>query len=315
MLTCAVHGQAPSQPELLSIVSKEFQGGSYARLRGRVSTPIVLFQKGNLVVSTRAIISLTETEKTETERELRSMTSSALGQAKIDDWQRLIDNLRIEILDINGGPGVDTNWLKVAIVEESNSSSYADLRSKYDFINSKYNVDSAGRFNWGIKPLSESNTQIDIAGLRKLLSTAVGQRRDAPAGLNIANFANQAVIELEKSERKIAEVSIPLEGVFAEYFGSGVHAYFAHAYNHAQEIFGELVDLGVQDARLMFFVGLAQYQLGMQDSASAMFVIAADLEATGKSNRDLGKSLERIQGPVRTEIEHARLMARSSRTK
>jgi hypothetical protein len=55
---------------------------------------------------------------------------------------------------------------------------------------------------------------------------------------------------------------------------------------------------------------LTQHQLGMLDAAKADFDHAADLEAHGRRSVRIDESLQRIQGPVRQEIEMARMMAR-----
>jgi hypothetical protein len=104
------------------------------------------------------------------------------------------------------------------------------------------------------------------------------------------------------------------QDAFEQYYGSGVHAYFAGDYERAEEIFNDLVDAGSQDPRVFYFRGLTQIQshgcMCMIELGMADFEQAAELETSGKRSADVSKALSRIQGPTRIAIERIRLKAR-----
>ena len=100
------------------------------------------------------------------------------------------------------------------------------------------------------------------------------------------------------------------DGALTELYGYGVHRYYAGDYAQAQNVLNMVIDAGSEDPRAHYFRGLVQYQQGLQDAAKADFERAAELEARGKGSSAISYALQRIQGPVRTEIEMARLMAR-----
>lgn len=100
------------------------------------------------------------------------------------------------------------------------------------------------------------------------------------------------------------------DGALTELYGYGVHRYYAGDYAEAQNVLNMVIDAGSEDPRPHYFRGLVQYQQGMQDAAKSDFERAAELEARGKGSSTISQALQRIQGPVRKEIEMARLMAR-----
>lgn len=111
-------------------------------------------------------------------------------------------------------------------------------------------------------------------------------------------------------------ISTPLlsQDIYEQYYGSGVHAYFAGNYERATELFNELIDAGSQDPRVHYFRGLTQMrtQGSMMEIGMADFEQAARLEVSGKRSADVAKALSRIQGPTRIAIERARAKARFS---
>jgi hypothetical protein len=306
----SAYGQVADEPDIVSAVTKEFQGDSYSRLRDLVNRPKVNLNDGTVVLKVIPGKVLSESETTEAEQALRSMVRSA----KFENWEALADGVKIEIADFT--PSLVSEWIKKAIIEESRNETYLPLRNSFDFENSKYELDGEGFFRWTVKTNLGAEPSKDMASLQALLATAIGQRRDVPAGLDIDLLKREASISFKEnnggSVRK-AMVFSRLEGASAEQFGVGVHAYFARDYSNALEIFTELVNMGVKDARLMTFLGLTQYQLGMEDAAKEMFAIAAKLEVSGRASQSLGPALERVQGVERQEIELARLVARSMR--
>ena len=100
------------------------------------------------------------------------------------------------------------------------------------------------------------------------------------------------------------------DGAYTELYGYAVHRYYAGDYNEAQRVLNMVIDAGIEDPRPHFFRGLTTYQMGMQDAAKSDFDRAAELEAKGKGTTSVSQALQRIQGPVRRDIELARMMAR-----
>jgi len=109
------------------------------------------------------------------------------------------------------------------------------------------------------------------------------------------------------------------QNVLDELYGSGVHAFFSGNMGLATERFTEAVNAGSQDPRVYYFRGLSQIDSmgGSMASGTSDFEKGAQLEALqGKRAMDVAKALQRIQGPVRMEIERVRTQARlASKTK
>jgi len=93
-----------------------------------------------------------------------------------------------------------------------------------------------------------------------------------------------------------------------EMYGRAVHSFFRGDSGPAAELLNEVIDSGSQDPRAYFFRGLSQ-SYGSFDG-NPDFERAAQLEIEGKKVVNVGKALERIQGPARIAIEKARLKAR-----
>ncbi len=93
-----------------------------------------------------------------------------------------------------------------------------------------------------------------------------------------------------------------------EMYGQAVHSFFRGDSGHAAELLNEVIDAGSQDPRAYFFRGLCQSH-GSFD-ANPDFERAAQLEIEGKKVVNVGKALERIQGPARISIEKSRSKAR-----
>lgn len=100
------------------------------------------------------------------------------------------------------------------------------------------------------------------------------------------------------------------DGAFTELYGYAVHRYYAGDYHEAQRALNIVIEAGIEDPRPHYFRGLVTYQQGMQDAAQSDFEHAAELEAKGKAVVNVSQALQRIQGPVRRDIELARMMAR-----
>lgn len=93
-------------------------------------------------------------------------------------------------------------------------------------------------------------------------------------------------------------------------YGRAVHAFFRGDSLQTQQLLDEVVGAGSQDPRVFYYRGLAASRNGDPDQATADFAEGARLEIAGKRVVNIGRSLERIQGPLRLEIEKVRLQAR-----
>src|SRR4029078_11695804 len=102
------------------------------------------------------------------------------------------------------------------------------------------------------------------------------------------------------------------DGVLSQFYGSGVHAFFAGNYSKANQELTTAINSGSKDPRAYYFRGLANLKHGLTDDARAAFQRGAALEPAD-SNRvyPVSKSLERIQGSDRLSLERYRSLARA----
>jgi tetratricopeptide (TPR) repeat protein len=100
------------------------------------------------------------------------------------------------------------------------------------------------------------------------------------------------------------------EAVLAVAYGHGVHAYHSGDYQRAYDDLSAAIDGGTQDPRAFYFRGLAALKLGRYDEAEADFGLGADREAMHGGDWPVGRSLERIQGQPRLQLEKHRVRAR-----
>lgn len=101
------------------------------------------------------------------------------------------------------------------------------------------------------------------------------------------------------------------EAVLNEYYGRGVHAFFSHDDLKAMDLLNRAIAGGSKDPRAYYFRGLTYARQGAKAEAQADFKKAAELEVLGLDRGfRIGRALERIQGPARSEIELARSEAR-----
>ena len=95
-----------------------------------------------------------------------------------------------------------------------------------------------------------------------------------------------------------------------EMYGKAVHAFFRGDVDHAELLLNDAIAAGTVDPRAYIFRGLCLSRNGIE-AGTADFQKAADLEINGaRKVVNVGQALQRIQGPVRAEIEKARLNAR-----
>jgi hypothetical protein len=110
-----------------------------------------------------------------------------------------------------------------------------------------------------------------------------------------------------------AIVSIPAraQDPLDDVYGHAVHAYFRGDAATAQQWLNDAIASGSQDPRAFYFRGLCEAAMSNDPEAGVSdFEQAAQMEIDGKRVVNVGKALERIQGPVRCHIEAIRRKAR-----
>lgn len=100
------------------------------------------------------------------------------------------------------------------------------------------------------------------------------------------------------------------EAVLAVAYGNGVHAYYAGDYHRSHEQLTAAIEGGTRDPRAFYFRGLAALKLGRLDEAEADFSSGADREAAEVGDWPVARSLERVQGEPRLQLERHRVRAR-----
>lgn len=95
-------------------------------------------------------------------------------------------------------------------------------------------------------------------------------------------------------------------------YGAGVHAYFSGDYQRSYDDLTDTIEAGSMDPRARYFRGLAALALGRLDEAEADFSRGALLEAAPGGNWPVSRSLERVQGHQRFQIERHRARARAA---
>jgi hypothetical protein len=98
--------------------------------------------------------------------------------------------------------------------------------------------------------------------------------------------------------------------ILAEMYGRGVHAYNAGMFRDASRYLTMAIDNGIQDPRAYYFRGMVAFAEGRTHEAEADWRMGAELEATGRTNPDVGRSLARFQGSGRLQLEGIRQQAR-----
>jgi hypothetical protein len=102
------------------------------------------------------------------------------------------------------------------------------------------------------------------------------------------------------------------DAVLADFYGNGVHSYYDRDYNQAMAELNMAIDGGTKDPRAYYYRSLTHRQLGNPWAAEADLQVGAALE-TADVNQfyPVAKSLERIQGHARQQIEKHRAVARA----
>jgi hypothetical protein len=95
-----------------------------------------------------------------------------------------------------------------------------------------------------------------------------------------------------------------------EVYGDGVHAYFRGDTYWAQEQFDRAIQYGSRDPRVFYFRALLHLQNGDCFQAEQDIRTAVSYELQGSGTYDVGRALQRIQGPERLQLERMRLLAK-----
>jgi tetratricopeptide (TPR) repeat protein len=100
----------------------------------------------------------------------------------------------------------------------------------------------------------------------------------------------------------------PDEAVAMNAYSAGYDLYFGGQHQEALKEFQKAIEFSDgDDARLVYYKGLAELALGDTSSAESSFGRAARLESGSKSDaQTVGSALVRIQGPIRRYIEQIR---------
>ena len=113
----------------------------------------------------------------------------------------------------------------------------------------------------------------------------------------------------------ITSLTAPLargqDTVLNSLYGDGVHAYFARNYDQAHQHLSDAINQGFRDPRCFYFRGLSNAQMGRPDESQADFKMGAEIEALSDLPLNpISKSLERVQGRIRIQLEGYRQQAR-----
>jgi hypothetical protein len=93
-------------------------------------------------------------------------------------------------------------------------------------------------------------------------------------------------------------------------YNSGVEAYFRGRSAEAESSFSSLMRVDPNDPRAHYFRALSFMRQGREVEARSDMEIGAQLEARSPHRFDIGKTLERVQGPSRLLLEQYRSRAR-----
>lgn len=118
-------------------------------------------------------------------------------------------------------------------------------------------------------------------------------------------FALAATLGLISAESATAQ-----NAILAEMYGRGVHAFYAGNYTEAQRYLSMAIDNQIQDPRAYYFRGMVAECSGRQYDAESDWQIGAQMEASGRTNRAIGRSLARFQGSARIKLEEIRQKAK-----
>lgn len=106
------------------------------------------------------------------------------------------------------------------------------------------------------------------------------------------------------------QASAVQSAILAEMYGRGVHAYYAGDHINANRYLSLAIDNGIEDPRAYYFRGIVYRSAGQTYMATSDWERGAELEASGRANPGIGRSLSRFQGAARMELEEIRQKAK-----
>lgn len=98
--------------------------------------------------------------------------------------------------------------------------------------------------------------------------------------------------------------------ILAEMYGRGVHSYYAGNSDDAYQYLSMAIDNGIQDPRAYYFRGIVAQASGRPYAAETDWQTGAEMEASGRTNGAIGRSLARFQGAARIKLEEIRQRAK-----
>jgi hypothetical protein len=91
-----------------------------------------------------------------------------------------------------------------------------------------------------------------------------------------------------------------------ELYGDGVHAFHRGEIAHARAQFDKAIHQGSRDPRVFYYRALTNLQYGDQAMADQDIRTGVSFELQGLGTYDIGRALERVQGPHRLQFEQQR---------
>ncbi|MGI9519585.1 MAG: tetratricopeptide repeat protein, partial [Pirellulaceae bacterium] len=121
----------------------------------------------------------------------------------------------------------------------------------------------------------------------------------------------QRVSTITRSRRAMSPRNVnPM--LASQFFGVGFDAYWKGDYFKALKYLDHGLQASDRDARLWYYKGFTEIELGRQHEALASLAEAVRVQlAHPTQNRRVAQALERIQGDARVRLEEARLQAQS----
>ncbi len=102
------------------------------------------------------------------------------------------------------------------------------------------------------------------------------------------------------------------QAVMDEFYGNGVHSFYDRDFFQAMNHLSVAIDGGSKDPRAYYYRGLARLKTGNTAGAKQDMQRGADLETADVDQfYPVAKSLERVQGTERRELERYRSLARA----
>ncbi|MDG2219977.1 MAG: hypothetical protein P8L85_01260 [Rubripirellula sp.] len=98
--------------------------------------------------------------------------------------------------------------------------------------------------------------------------------------------------------------------LLADMYGRGVHAYNAGMLEESLQQLTMAIDNSIQDPRAYYFRGMIYRVTGRPEQAKSDWQAGAKMEAAGRINGSIGRSLSRLQGSARIELESIRQRAK-----